>query len=244
MLLQNELYWKQRAKQHWLGEGDANTKFFHASASNRNRKNFITRLRNNEGVWVDWDSGLQSVIVEFYKQLFTSTPGDMGPILSHVQQKVTDQQNQMLIAPFSAEEVRVALFSMHPDKSPGPDGLNPGFFQKYWDIVGSDVTTACLNCLNGDGLMPGCNRTNIILIPKKSVPERVADLRPISLSNVVDRIVCKAMANRLKLVLPQVISEAQSAFIPHRLITDNIIVAYELFHSLKQKKQGKRGCWH
>lgn len=68
----------------------------------------------------------------------------------------------------------------------------------------------------------------------------VADLRPISLSNVVDRIVYKTLANRLKVILPDIIFDTQSAFIPNRLIMDNIIVAYKLFHTLKSRTQGNR----
>lgn len=104
--------------------------------------------------------------------------------------------------------------------------------------MGPDVITACLNCLNDDACLPGQNRTNIILIPKKSTPTSVVDLRPIFLSNVVDHVVCKAIANRLKHILPHVIFETQSVVLPQRIITNNIIIAYELFHSLKRRTQG------
>ncbi|KAJ8767776.1 hypothetical protein K2173_020716 [Erythroxylum novogranatense] len=241
LLLKNEVYWKQRSKQHWLAEGDSNSRFFHMMASHRRRKNLISRLQNNNGEWVDWNSGLPELIVNYYRDLFTPSHGDPGPLLQYVESKVTPSQNALLLAPFTGEDIRHALFSMHPQKSPGPDGFNPGFFQTFWDIVGPEVTTECLKCLNGNTPMPGQNRTNVVLIPKKKTPETMTDLRPISLSNVTDRVVCKAMTNRLKLILPQVITDTQSAFIPNRLITNNIIVAYELFHTLKRKTQGRLG---
>lgn len=180
-------------------------------------------------------------ILDFYGKLFTASNGDPCPILNFVNRKVSDQHNQSLQASYSVAEFQTTLFSMHSGKSPRPDGLNSSFFQKYWDIVGEEVTKECLLCLNGFALMLGSNRTNIILISKKTIPEIISDLRPISLSNVLNRIVCKVLTNHLKLVLPHIISDTQSAFIPQRLITDNIIVAYELFHSLKRQTWGHNG---
>lgn len=69
----------------------------------------------------------------------------------------------------------------------------------------------------------------------------MSDYRPISLGNVVSRILSKVIANRLKLVLPNVISDAQSAFVPDCLITDNTTVAYELLHRMRNKRKGKVG---
>lgn len=45
----------------------------------------------------------------------------------------------MLLAEVEEKEVRTALFHMHLDKSPGPNGMTPGFFQKCWKIVKQDI---------------------------------------------------------------------------------------------------------
>ena len=60
---------------------------------------------------------------------------------------VTPDMNHTLLQPYTAEEVKWALFQMHPSKSPGSDGMSPFFFQKYWHIIGRDVTTVVLSVL-------------------------------------------------------------------------------------------------
>ena len=98
-----------------------------------------------------------------------------------------------------------------------------------------------MSYLNDGEIQEEPNTTHIVLIPKKPKPERISDLRPISLCNVIYKIIAKILANRLKFVLPVVISETQSAFVPGRLISDNIMLAYEVNHYMKRKRQGKHG---
>jgi len=85
------------------------------------------------------------------------------------------------------------------------------------------------------------NYTYIMLIPKKQDPKKMVDYRPISLGNVVSKILSKVVANWSKIVLPSVISDAQNAFVPERLITNNTTVAYELLHRMRNRRKGKKG---
>ena len=82
------------------------------------------------------------------------------------------------------------------------------------------------------------NRTNIALVPKNKNPHKIIDFRPISLCNMVYKLISKTLANRLKAILPFIILENQSAFVANRLITDNILVDYEIMHYLKHKRGG------
>ncbi|XP_060970043.1 uncharacterized protein LOC115713657 [Cannabis sativa] len=238
---QREVFWRQRSKQLWLREGDQNSKFFHAKATARKKNNSINSLLNNSGVWVDWEGGLSDVIIDYFSDIFTSTSSNFDPVVSGIRPTITSVQNDSLLQQVTPEEIKKALFQMHPDKSPGPDGMTPGFYQKYWDVVGVDVISQVVDFFETCSFPAALNQTNIVLIPKKKHVTTMSDLTPISLCNVAYKVVSKVLANRLKIVLPNVISENQSAFISGRLISDNIMVAFEVMHYLKRKRKEKTG---
>ncbi|XP_031116377.1 uncharacterized protein LOC116020030 [Ipomoea triloba] len=238
---QEDAFWKQRAKQHWLRGADANTRFFHRYASARKKKNTLTKLRNESDEWVEGD-GLNSLVLSYFKDIFASNNLDpVDSFTASVLPRVSVSQNETLLRPFEADEVKAALYSMFPDKALGPDGMNPGFFQHFWELVGADVTSFVIKCLNDCSFPSGLNDTNVVLIPKKSHPEKVSDLRPIAVCNVVYKIMAKMIANRMKPLLGDIISESQSVFIPGRLITDNILIAAEVGHFLNRKQGGVVG---
>jgi hypothetical protein len=115
--------------------------------------------------------------------------------------------------PFVAEEVDLALSQMHPLKSPGPDGFAACFYQKHWSSVGPQVRAAVLRFLNTGIMEDELNSTYLALIPKASPSTKVTEFRPNSLCNVLYKLMAKVLANRLKHILPQIISHNQSAFI-------------------------------
>jgi hypothetical protein len=88
--------------------------------------------------------------------------------------------------------------------------------------MGEEITTEVLQAINACVIPDRWNETNIVLIPKVDSPEVVTQFRPISLCNVIYKIISKMLSNRLKLILPEVISPMQSAFVPGRLITSGL----------------------
>ena len=99
-----------------------------------------------------------------------------------------------------------------PYQALGPDDMSAIFFHKYQSFVGSDVTTMVLNVLNLNMSIAELNKTNISLIPKSNNSTKMTEFQPISLCNVVYKLISKVLANRLKVILPHVITENQSAF--------------------------------
>lgn len=149
--------------------------------------------------------------------------------------------NAQLTQAYTEDEVLLALKQMKPTKSPGPDGMTPLFYQSFWPTMGNDVSTSVKNAFSL-GMFPSeLNHTFIALISKKKNPELVSNYRLISLSNVLYKILSKVLANRLKKKFPQIISDAQSAFVLDRLIIDTVLLEYELIHHLRQKRRGNRG---
>uniref|UniRef100_A0A803NW04 Reverse transcriptase domain-containing protein n=1 Tax=Cannabis sativa TaxID=3483 RepID=A0A803NW04_CANSA len=244
LLAQEETYWQQRSRVDWMQNGDQNTKFFHAHATSRRNNNSIKSLENAAGV-IDYSKqGMTAIISDYFQELFTAQPLDstaLNHTINTIPQTVTAAMNDTLTQPFTPAEITAALKMMSPDKSPGSDGMSAMFYQNYWDIVGSSVTDVVLGILNNGNEMDMLNKSIITLIPKISTPTGMGDYRPISLCNVIYKLISKVLVLRFKEVLPFVISESQSAFLSNRLITDNILVAFELVHYLKHKTQGKKG---
>ena len=226
----------------WLEVGDKNTKFFHNFANQRQKTNGIQGLRDEANEWCTAENQVEDIAVNYFRNMFaTSYPTRIAETLTTEDKVVSVESNQRLLQPYTSDEVRVALFQMHPSKAPGSDGMSSFFFQKYWHIVGDSVSTAVLSVLNSSKLLRKTNLKYISLIPKKKNPEKMSDYRPISLCNVLYKIISKVLANRLKTILPVIISDSQSAFVPGRMITDNVSVAFEVLHKMKAKRKGRKG---
>ena len=241
MLEQEEIYWMQRAKVNWLKKGDRNTEFFHNYASKRRKKNTIKGLIDHNGVMQENGEVMCNIVQNYFENLFSIEVGEMdNNILANVCRKVTPEMNVELTAPFGGEDVKKALFHIGDLKAPGPDGMHAKFYKRFWGLLGDDLIKEVLEAVNLAQIPEGWNETTIVLIPKVTNPTLVSQFRPISLCNVVYKVISKMLANRLRSILPEVISDIQSAFVPGRLITDNILLAYESIHTIK-KKRGKRG---
>lgn len=130
-------------------------------------------------------------------------------------------------------EIRVSLFQLGAHKAPSPDGLPAYFFQRFWLWVGEAVTRGVQKIFESTLVPTHFNQSLICLIPKMENSEHISQFRPIRLSNVVIKIVFKVLANRLKLLMNELVGHSQASFIHERQTTDNIIVRQELIHSLR-----------
>lgn len=128
-----------------------------------------------------------------------------------------------------------------PDKASGSDRFSASFFHTNWDIVGSTITSKVQGFFVTSILPNNINHAHVRLIPKIQSPKKVADYRPIALCNVYYKIISKILTRRLQLILDDIISENESAFVPGRAITDNILITHEVLHFLKTSS-AKKHC--
>ncbi|GJU52788.1 uncharacterized protein Tco_1226502 [Tanacetum coccineum] len=199
--LDEERYLKQKAKIEWLRVGDTNSGYFHRSV-----KANVSRSRSED----------------------TVAPLDEDGLFTH---KLNSDKALFMVRQVTNEEIKDVIFNIGNDKAPGPDGFTSVFFKKAWDIVGNDVCNAVKDFFSNGHILREINHTIIALLSKVTTPSKINDYRPISCCNVIYKCVSKIITNRIKNGLDDVVSVNQSAFIPGRSISDNILLTQELMHN-------------
>jgi hypothetical protein len=201
----------------------------------------VKGLVDEQGVRHENIEEMNVMAKEYFDNLLTSEVQEVDQgVLMDVNRRVTTDMNQLLMDPFSREEVKKALFSISDLKASGLDGLHAIFLKRFWNMLGEDLTDEVLHTVNNASILEGWNDTTIVMIPKVENPDKVAQFRPISLYNVVYKVISRLLSSRLKVILPEIISHHQSAFVPGRLITDNILLAYECIHT-NEKEEREEG---
>ncbi|XP_020096969.1 uncharacterized protein LOC109716078, partial [Ananas comosus] len=238
LLRQINTKWWQKARIRWAQNGDLNTKFFHNTTRIRRHRNRINFIKCSNGVHATNQVDITNEFCRFYLSLWMpNTRTDSMPVSWPDLPAISQENAEVLIKPIEDLEIKQALWSMPNGKAPGPDGLQAEFFKNYWDIVGLDLCKAIKHFFLHANLPKGWGQTYITLVPKKENPSRVADFRPISLCNVCYKIISKILVNRLKPLLPTLIGYEQAAFVAGRDISDNILAAQELAHTMVNNKK-------
>ncbi|KAJ9536736.1 LOW QUALITY PROTEIN: hypothetical protein OSB04_un000121 [Centaurea solstitialis] len=220
---------RQRAKVHWLREGDANTRFFHNVVKERRHYNQVRSVCRNDGVFV-YDEDVPWAFVDHLKGYMGSRDESLDPLMpmEWFHNKLSLRDSLFIIRPILDSEIRDAMFQIGKDKAPGSDGFTSMFFKAAWEVVGNDVIVAIHNFFYRGHLAKELNHTLLCLLPKCPNASSVADFRPIACCSVLYKCISKIIVNRMKPFLDGLVGRAQSAFIPGRRIVDNILMAHEL----------------
>jgi hypothetical protein len=182
LLHQQQVYWKQRGTIKWVKFGNEGTKFFHANATIKHRRNLISSLKDPSGS-VHYDHQTKENILwdAFKERLGTS---DSPEMMFNLEQLLNRADNlEWLSDPFSMEEIDAVVASLPSDKSPGPDAFNTDFVKKCWPLIIFDFHKLCEDFHAGNICLQSLNGSHITLLSKVDSPTRVSDYRPISLLN-------------------------------------------------------------
>ncbi|XP_021996282.1 uncharacterized protein LOC110893484 [Helianthus annuus] len=229
--LDEERFLKQKSKVDWLRAGDANTKFFHASLKSRNHVTRIEVISNSHGVLFQGDDVSKALVHHYENFIGIEDDINLHPTHDLFVKRLRNEDANHMVRPVTSEEVKLAMFSMGNDKAPGPDGYTAAFYKHAWPIIGQDVASAIMDFFSSGKLLKELNSTLIVLILKKPTPSSVTDYRPIACCNVIYKCISKIIADRIKYYLNQIVSINQSAFVPGRKISDNILLTQELMHN-------------
>nr|GEX43458.1 RNA-directed DNA polymerase, eukaryota, reverse transcriptase zinc-binding domain protein [Tanacetum cinerariifolium]GEX61175.1 RNA-directed DNA polymerase, eukaryota, reverse transcriptase zinc-binding domain protein [Tanacetum cinerariifolium] len=192
----------QKAKIRWAIEGDENSKFFHG---------IINKKRSQLAI--------RGVRVEATQSLTFKSP---------FPKRLSSNQNEDLEINVFYDEIKRAVWDCGTSKSPGPDGFAFEFYRRYWKLIDQDVVVAVNLFFYSSSFLPGCNSSFIVLIPKTQDAKVVKDFRPFSLIGSVYKIIITILANRLSLVISDLVSDFQSAFVSNRQILDGPFILNEL----------------
>ncbi|KAI0529211.1 hypothetical protein KFK09_001758 [Dendrobium nobile] len=200
----------------------------------RRRGNVIEQLNHPNGQPVTEQTEILHIIHGFFAQKWrgnTIIESDWPSL--NAQAACMDRVTDLLEGDITREEVWNAVRSLGPNRAPGRDGISASFFKAFWDIVGEQVNLACLEFFSTGCMDQSWKETVIVLLPKIKSPNHPSNFRLISLCQTIYKIVAKILVNRIKGILPCLISEEQAAFMHGRSISNHCMLGQEIMNKFK-----------
>jgi hypothetical protein len=232
-----ETKWAQRAKVKHVQEGGNNTKYFLLIANGKHRRKKIFQLEQDEGAIIGEET-LKAYITEFYKKLFRAREQNFFSLneteVGDIPQ-LSQQENEILLADFTEQQVYDAISQMEKNKAPGPDVFPAKFYQVFWETLKGDLMALFKDFQDGNLPLYHLNFGTIILLPKKEDAVQIQQYRPICLLNVSFKIFTKVRTSRVTKFAHLVLRPTQTAFMPGRHILEGVLVLHKTIHELHHK---------
>lgn len=221
-----------RSKAQWAIEGDKNTKYFLNLENYKQRVNSITELETGNGELITENEQIQDEEYKYYSSMYNNVQTeekDIDEFLKYVNKTLDKTQKEICDGKIDKTEILTALNSMSRNKSPGSDGLTVEFYMKFWSIF-DDIFFQLFECIFNEEKMSRSMRLGHITLiyKKKGNKNKLKNWRPINLLNVDYKILSRIMSNRLKSVLPHIISPEQTACVIRRDIADTIVTIKDI----------------
>uniref|UniRef100_A0A803SS30 Reverse transcriptase domain-containing protein n=1 Tax=Anolis carolinensis TaxID=28377 RepID=A0A803SS30_ANOCA len=209
----------------------------------RKHQQYIDKIQEGNNTYLEWKE-IENQFVTYYRKLYTEDNISREKVMQYLGRqnikKISESQRECLNKKIEIEEIEKAIQRLPPNKAPGPDGLTSIYYKTFHDILCSPLQKVMNRILEGGNVPQTWENANIVLIPKKNTDNvKVANYRPISLTNVDYKIFSSILADRLKNVLFERIHEDQCGFLPGRQQKENIRVllnAIEYYEKNRQKE--------
>lgn len=176
-----EEFWRQRSRIMWLSLGDKNSGYFHAIAKGRRARDRMTVIKDAEGIAYYEEEQIAGQIKEYFSGIYSSdftTTGLASTVEivgSAISPSIAPDTNESICFIPTAAEIKNALFLIHPDKAPGPDGFSASFFHSNWSTTGPALISEVQAVVRTGSLPPVTNVTYVRLIPKITGAKLISD---------------------------------------------------------------------
>lgn len=197
-------------------------------ANARRRNFFLDKLRMDRELLTEEESINEGVVNDFSRIL--AKLREWRPSISGLQfDSLSSVESEALETSFLEEEVLAALSSLSGDKALGPDGFTIAFQQCCWDFVKREVMSSFKEFHEFGSFQKSLNATFLVLVPKKGGAKDLKDFRSISLVGELYKLLAKVLANRLKKVVDNLMSDFQNAFVVGKQILDVVSLIPNFF---------------
>ena len=234
-----------RSRVQYLKDGEKPTKYFCALESHNFVNKTIKKLKIDDHDITNQQEILKEV-ESFYTRLFansdhvlTDTNIDtlLSPSLNNVT-KLSEDDKMSIESPITLDEVAKTLYKMNNNKTPGNDGFPCEFYKMFWSKLKHFILRSIAETYHDRKLMITSRQCQITCLPKgDKARESLKNWRPISLLNVTYKLISATLANRLKTVLPKIISKAQTGFLENRFIGESTRLIYDIMAYVEEHDQ-------
>ena len=244
MQLQKSDFWYHKSFARWIKQADTVCKGFFEPHRIKSHKSQPTSMRREDGSFTSNVIEMRDIASSFYSHLLTAVPLSRNNVIKRevvwasVSNRVSLDMQTSLLAPLQPSEVLLAAKALGKDVCPGVDGMGVSWYIEYWDMIGNVLTSAYQQILDNGYMPQEWTEGLIYLIPKGDGPlDDIRKWRPITLLNVVYKILAKTIARRVQPLLPQLIHDSQTGFVQERSIFDNIFLFWEMVAMAEQQQQ-------
>ncbi|KAL3694938.1 hypothetical protein R1sor_008589 [Riccia sorocarpa] len=227
--------WRLTCRENFIKDGDVSSEYFFRRFRKRRARVTIKKLKAEDGRNIESPEDINMEIQTYYTNLYRAQDVDEQQreytrrFLENTNRTVEPDHNKMLDETPGERELKDSLWLLPSGKSPGPDGMTTEVLKLMWPFAGRLFSRACAECWESGNLHPAFKEGLIVLLPKGLQPETISQWRPITLLNVVYKVLAKLLASRLALILPQITPVEQQGFLKGRS-TFNCILTFCMVH--------------